>query len=121
MASLKSANAKKLFNLRHTCFCNIIKQIFGVVKRRFQISNKALEYLQATQIDIVYAAISLHNFIQSHPENEKDIYYMLTDIPDDSGSDSGISIMQSSSTQMNGLKNRMTAEMWEDYQIYLAQ
>lgn len=44
-------------------------------------------------MDIVYAAIGLYNFIQSHPENEKDIYYMLTDIPDDAGSDGGISIM----------------------------
>lgn len=48
-------------------------------------------------MDIVYAAIGLYNFIKSHLGNEKDIYYMPTDIPDDIGSDGGIPIMQSSS------------------------
>ena len=44
LASLKSANAKELFNLRHASLRNIIERIFGVVKRRFQIFDKTPEY-----------------------------------------------------------------------------
>lgn len=54
--------------------------------------------MQITQIDIVYAAIGLHNFIKLHPENEEDIYYISIDILDDIRNDSGIPTMQSSST-----------------------
>lgn len=121
LASLKPTNAKELFNLRHACLRNIIEQIFGVVKRRFQIFDKAPEYSQATQIDIVYAAMGLHNFIKSHPGNEEDIYYTPTDIPDDAGSNSGAPIIQSSLAQINRLRDKIAAEMWEDYQIHLAE
>lgn len=89
-----------------------------MVKRRFQIFDKAPESSQATQVDIIYAVMGLHNFIKSHPGNEEDIYYTPIDIPDDAGSDGGIPTMQSSSAQMN-LRDGMAAKMWEDYQIYL--
>lgn len=48
LTSLKPTNAKELFHLRYACLRNIIKQIFGVVKWRFQIFAKAPEYSQAT-------------------------------------------------------------------------
>lgn len=89
-----------------------------MVKRRFQIFDKAPEYSQATQIDIVYAAMGLHNFIKVHPGNEEDIYSAPIDIPDDAGSDGGIPTIQSSSAHMNNLRDRMATRMWEDYQIY---
>lgn len=119
LASLKPANAKELFNLRHASLRNIIERIFGVVKRRFQIFDNAPEYSQAMQIDIAYAAMRLHNFIKSHPGNEEDIYYTQIDIPDDAGRQGGIPTTQSSSAQMNNLRDRMAAKIWEDYQIYL--
>lgn len=121
MASLKPANAKKLFNLRHACLHNVIERIFGVVKRRFQIFDKAPEYSQTTQVDIVYAAMDLHNFIKAHPGIEEDIYHILIDIPDDAGADNGGGTLQSSSTQINAMRDRIAAQMWEDYQVYLAQ
>lgn len=65
--------------------------------------------------------MGLHNFIKSHPGNEEDIYYTPTDIPDDAGSNGGAPIIPSSSAQMNMLRDRIAAEMWEDYQIYLAE
>lgn len=76
---------------------------------------------QNIQIDIVYAGMGLHNFIKSHPGNGEDMYYTPTGIPDDAGSDGGAAIIQSSSAQMNSIRDRTTAEMWEDYQIYQAQ
>lgn len=64
--------------------------------------------------------MGLHNFIKSHLGKKEDINYTPIDIPDDVRSDSGIATMYSSSTQMNSLRNRMAAKMWEDYKIYLA-
>lgn len=118
LISLKPANVKELSNLRHACLRNIIELVFDMIKRRFQIFNIP-RYSQARQINIVYAAMGLYNFIKSHPGNEKDIYYTPTNISDGAGSDVGILTMQSSSAQMNRMKDRMAAEMWDNYQIYL--
>lgn len=86
---------------------NIIEQTFGMGKRQFQIFVKPPEYSQATRLDIVYAATGLHNFIKSHPGKKEGMYYMTTDVPDDEGNDGGVPIMQSSSTQMNGPRDRL--------------
>lgn len=72
------------------------------------------------QIDIIYTAIGSYNFIKSHSENEEAIYYTPVDISDYLGSDGSISTIQSSPTQINNLRDRMTAKMWEDYEIYLS-
>lgn len=68
-----------MFNLCYACLYNIIKQIFGVVKYQFQIFDKALEYLQTNQIDIVYAVMGLYNFIKILG-HKKDIYNTLINI-----------------------------------------
>lgn len=47
--------------------------------------------------------------------------YTPTDIPDDAGSNGGAPIIPSSSAQMNMLRDRIAAEMWEDYQMHLAE
>lgn len=60
--------------------------------------------------------MGLHNFIKLNPGNEEDIYYTPINIPDDGG----ILNMQSTLAQMKSMSDRMAAETWEDYQIYLA-
>lgn len=80
LTSLKPANAKELFNLRHACIRNVIERIFGVVKWWFRILAKAPEYSPAAEIDIVHVRMGLHRFIKSHRGNEEDIYYTPTDI-----------------------------------------
>jgi hypothetical protein len=56
-------NHKELFNLRHSQARNVIEQIFGVVKCRFQLINIAPEYSLAVQGKIIIALCVLHNFI----------------------------------------------------------
>lgn len=55
--------------------------------------------------------MELHNFIKSHLGNEENIYYIPIDISNNTGSDSSIPTMQSSSTQINNLRDRMAAKM----------
>ena len=111
LASQKPANAKELFNLHHACLRNVIERIFGVVNRRFQIFDKAPEYSQTTQVDIVYSVMGLHNFIKIHPGHEEDIYNASVDIPDNTEKDNEEGTQQSDSTQMNAMRDRMADHM----------
>jgi hypothetical protein len=62
-ADLKPENAKELFNLRHSSLRNVIKRIFGVLKRQWQIlGGKGCEYSIETQVDLFCALIGLYNF-----------------------------------------------------------
>jgi hypothetical protein len=58
----KPANTKELFNLRHSQMRNMIKRVFGVLKKRFcfvQVSRNS--YDLKIQVRIVYAVTALHN------------------------------------------------------------
>lgn len=67
------------------------------------------------QIDIIYVAMGVHNFIKSYLRNKKDIYSTLTNIPDNAKNNGTIPIMQSSSIEMNSLRDQMAAKIWENY------
>ena len=57
-------NAKELFNLRHAHLRNVIKRIFGVLKKRFEILNSAMLYPMEAQVKTMYALFALHNMIR---------------------------------------------------------
>ena len=59
-----------MFNLQHSLLRNIIKRIFGVLKRQWQIlSSKGCEYSIETQIDLFCALIRLYNFGKQYGED----------------------------------------------------
>jgi hypothetical protein len=74
-------NAKELFNLRHSSLRNAIERIFGVVKKRFPILKKQLEYDYVVQVQLVNALCCLHNFIrrEGRLNGEEDMFGMLDD------------------------------------------
>ena len=62
-ANRKLENVKELFNLRYSSLRNVIKRIFGVLKRQWKIlRGKGCEYSINIQVDLFYALISLYNF-----------------------------------------------------------
>ena len=63
-------NKEKLFNLRHASARNVIKRIFGVLKRHFWILLLAPEYSMEIQACLPVALASIHNFIQIHDSDE---------------------------------------------------
>jgi hypothetical protein len=65
LAGKKPENSKELFNLRHVSLRNVIKRIFGVIKRKYQILRTPSEYSMATQTCIILACCTLHNFVWS--------------------------------------------------------
>lgn len=62
----------------------------------------------------------LHNFIKIDPGNKDNIYFIPMEIFDNTGSNGDIPSIQSSSAEINNLRDKMAAKMWEDYQVYLA-
>lgn len=124
-AAQRPENAKELFNLRHASLRNAIERIFGVCKRRFQILKSAAEYDNQTQIDIVFAVTALHNFIMEHRQshNEVDMYLSPTELDEDDIVEDGDSTSVtegSTSAGMNDMREQLAAQMWKDYQDYLA-
>jgi hypothetical protein len=66
----RPVNAEELFNLRHASARNVIKRLFGVVKRRFRILVIPPEYDMKTQARLPAALATLHNFICDHDPEE---------------------------------------------------
>jgi uncharacterized membrane protein YfhO len=65
LARKKLENSKELFNLQYTSIRNVIKRIFGVVKRKYQTLQLPSKYSIDTQTHIILACYTLHNYVQS--------------------------------------------------------
>lgn len=59
----------------------------------------------------MYIAINLYYFTMSHLRNKKDIYYISLNIFDNAGSNSNAFIIQSNSTWINRLRDRIAAKI----------
>ena len=51
LGNSRPQNSKELFNLRHAQLRNVIERIFGVMKKRFPILNKSMEYPMHRQVE----------------------------------------------------------------------
>ena len=66
-ASQKPQNKEEIYNFRHSQLRNVVERTFGVLKRRFRILDKArLGFDIDTQVDIIFAVTTLHNFINRY-------------------------------------------------------
>ena len=65
-AGKRPMDKEELFNLCHSSLCNVVERIFGVTNGRFQIFKSAPKYHFNTQISLVFAVTSLHNFIRTY-------------------------------------------------------
>ena len=63
-------NPKELFNLCHSSAQNVIKRIFGVLKRHFRILQLPPEYNMRIQAQVPAALAALHNFIWQYDPEE---------------------------------------------------
>jgi hypothetical protein len=69
---------KELFNLRHALACNVIEQIFGILKCQFRILHLPPEYDMSVQSRIPPVLAALHNFICHYGPEEINVYRNLT-------------------------------------------
>ena len=56
--------AEELFNFTHSSLRTVIERSFGVLKKRFPILKMMPPYKFKTQVLIVIASVTLHNFIR---------------------------------------------------------
>jgi hypothetical protein len=120
-------NPKELFNLRHTSARNTIKQIFGILKRRFRILQLPPEYSMSIQALIPPALAALHNFIreydpdeiQTYDNNNEPVEFELQMGPSGSVGELEGQVMREEPVRANGRRDEIADAMWDQYQRYL--
>ena len=123
---IRPRTKEELFNLRHATLRNIIEQIFGVLKRRFQILKLAPEYSMDIQNRLPAALCALHNFIKIHdPDDPNEIQEMddgdedvpmIAEVEPEAG---GGERLGANRNQAIALRNRIADELWAQYQQVL--
>ncbi|XP_059654386.1 uncharacterized protein LOC132301124 [Cornus florida] len=73
----RGPRGEEVYNFRHSSLRNIIEQCFGLVKIRFAILKQMPPYHFDTQVLIVIACCTLHNFIRSQGKSDE-IFYSET-------------------------------------------
>lgn len=125
LATQKPENIKKLFNLlRHSSLLNAVERIFGLDKRRFKIMNTLPKYSLRTQINLIFALTSLHNFIKDHPLQDIDYFEVENNdsIIPSSGSDNlPLGSFLVTSTRMKKIRDTIADAMWVDFTSYYIQ
>ena len=66
------SNAKEAFNKRHSSLRSCIERSFGVLKACWKILKVMPSYSVDTQIDIILACFTLHNFLRKSRRTESD-------------------------------------------------
>ena len=69
-SGLRPQNKEELFNRRYAELRNAIERIFGVLKRRFKILSKQIEFSIQIQINVVLVVTALYNFISEYERIE---------------------------------------------------
>lgn len=107
-------NKDKLFNLHHASAHNVIKHIFGVLKRQFRILLIAPEYKPDVQARIPAALGAIHNFIREFdPAGGEVPADSVTGFEGGRGDGDGVS--DNDDVRQGTRRDRITTEMWTDY------
>ena len=126
MSLCSPRNPKELFNLRHSLARNVIERIFGVLKCRFRILRLPPEYNMRIQAQIPAALAALHNFIRQYdPEEirffEDQSFNFPVGVHPESADELGSSPARSNErARASERRDKIAADMWEQYQRYLA-
>jgi len=118
-------NPKELFNLRHASACNVIEQIFGILKWCFRIFHYPPEYDMSVQALIPPVLAALHNFIQQYNPEEIQMYDddELIDFEMDPCRPTRVlgtgPVTPDEMLQANERRDRIAGKMWAQYQHYL--
>lgn len=131
IASQKPTNKEELFNFHHSSLQNMVKKIFSVTKRCFQILKTPVEFAIIVQIKIVLAIIGLQNFIQLqqtlgniYDKAQLDIECLLMYLPYGEGQDRDVVTHASANTskkdraRINWFRDEIAEVMGQDYISY---
>ncbi|CAH9112765.1 unnamed protein product [Cuscuta europaea] len=74
-------NAEEAFNRAHCSLRSCIEISFGVLKKRWRLLKRMPKFSINTQIDVIVAAFTLHNYIQKN-SNEDLLFNFIENNPD---------------------------------------
>ena len=67
-------NDNEAFNYLHSSLRSTIERTFGIWKNKFQILHKMRSYDYPTQVKIVCATMTIHNFIRRTSISDRDFF-----------------------------------------------
>lgn len=116
---------EELFNLHHAQARNMVKHIFGVVKKHWDILNQPSQYDMDIQAAIPAGLAAVHNFIIEH-DNTDLSHYLDDDNPvvvgnphrvqEDFGSQGNGSIPPVGWIRAEAQRGILVQAMWDSYQ-----
>ncbi|XP_059633010.1 uncharacterized protein LOC132275789 [Cornus florida] len=107
---------EEVFNHRHSSLRNIIERCFGLLKMRFAILRVIPPYKFSTQVLIVMACCTLHNFIRN--QHQPDDLFDGNDPPHSDGEDDEIveHVPSAQLREMDQLCNTIADRIWNSLQ-----
>jgi hypothetical protein len=112
-------NAQEAFNRAHSSLRSCIERSFGVLKKRWRILTKMPHFSEKTQIDVIMATFTLHNYIRRN--DSTDMMFNIVDehenyIPteeQDNPSTSNHDNIQESRSEMRGIRDNIANMIWD--------
>ncbi|XP_059623167.1 protein ALP1-like [Cornus florida] len=103
---------EEVFNHRHSSLRNIIERCFGLLKMRFAILKAMPPYKFSTQVLVVMACCTLHNFIRN--QYQPDDLFDGDDPPQSDGEDDEIveHVLPAQLREMDLLRNIIANQIW---------
>ncbi|XP_059650637.1 uncharacterized protein LOC132296451 [Cornus florida] len=108
---------EKIYNHRHSSLRNIIERWFGMLKMRFPILKQMPLYKFETQIAIVLACCTLHNFIRMEAQvdaifDDETVEALIDEIFEDENDDVQVNVPQSRSRSTDILRDHIVNTIW---------
>ena len=117
------STSEELFNLCHSCACNIIEHIFGVLKWQFCILVHPPEYDMAVQAHLPPALADIHIFIWIYNSDKIDDMSPADEIGDmlyqNEEATGGLACKlprRAKKEQANVRRDEIARNMWDQYQ-----
>ncbi|XP_059638572.1 protein ALP1-like [Cornus florida] len=103
---------EEVFNHRHSSLRNIVERCFGLLKMRFAILRAMPPYKFSTQVLIVMACYTLHNFIKN--QHQPDDIFDGNDPPQSDSEDDEIveHVPSAQLREMDQLRNTIADQIW---------
>lgn len=119
-AGVRPENLKEIYNLRHSMLRNAVEQIIGLLKRRFRALGRRNEYSVEKQAQGIYAAVMLHNYLQSNSEvDQLENKPIDSEINESNGAETEIAETSLASDNLMSqgaqLREAIAKSMWADY------
>jgi hypothetical protein len=82
-------NKEELYNLWHSSAQNIVEKVFGVLKKRWNILVRPLQFSMEIQVEIPPGLAVTHNFIMDNDPHDID-HYLTGNLEDDLDPNPGV-------------------------------